>query len=490
MKTQFSRFNRFFRVGKPVILLVLFGAVSVCLAIPPAVKVADTLVDDPVLVLSGGSWGDIINGVSFQQDAVVTHLGWQYVTYYNAALHVCIARRQLPDGAWQNLELTDYTYGGVNDAHNVISMGICPNDGTIHLSFDYHCGTFHYQVSQTGAATDPNAITWGPGLFGSVRNTLEAGKPVSSPTYPRFWQTPTGDLQFYYRSGCSGGGDSMLADYDAATGLWKDTRMVISRTGLYSDVCGSSTSRNAYLNYPGYGPNGVLHWTWVWRESAGGTNHDICYAYSEDGGYTWYNDIGPLQEMRIGTGGEPKQTLLNLLWTQTVPKIVGRSLEGLPITVSSDDIIAVPMTREYSLMNQQSQAIDPQGRVHTVMYYETDKAGCDVWAGSDYHHYWRDLDGTWHHTMLPVAMGRRPKLFIRDNGDAFLMFLRGGSVVIAAATAQSNWTDWQEIAADNIHGPYQSEGAGDLYRFRDGDGVLSIMAQAGSTLRILDFQLQ
>lgn len=468
-----------------ITLIMLSAAISSAWAVPSVVKVADTLVDGQVLVMSGGNWGDIINGVSFQQDAVVTHQEWQYVTYYNTALHVCIARRHLPDGPWQKVELTDYAFAGGNDSHNVISMGICPNDGTIHLSFDHHISTLHYRVSQTGVATDPNGITWGPGLFGPVRNYLEADKPVSGVTYPRFWQTPGGSLQMFYRYGGSGGGDSMLADYDAAAGIWKNTRMVVSRTGYYSDVCGSSTSRNAYLNYPGYGPDGLLHWTWVWRESAGGTNHDICYAYSADGGYTWYNNAGPMQRMRIGTGGDPKQTLLDLEWSQTGPKVL-----ALPITVSSEDIIAVPMTREYSLMNQQSQAVDPQGRPHTVMYYETDKAGCDVWAGSDYHHYWRDHDGTWHHRMLPSARGARPKLFIRENGDAFLMFLRSGSVVIAAATAQSGWTDWQQIASDSLHGPYAGEGAGDLYRFREGDGILSIMAQSADTLRILDWQFR
>jgi len=37
-------------------------------------------------------------------------------------------------------------------------------------------------------------------------------------TYPRFWQTPQGNLQFCYRRGGSGNGDRMLVDYNAITG--------------------------------------------------------------------------------------------------------------------------------------------------------------------------------------------------------------------------------------------------------------------------------
>ena len=54
---------------------------------------------------------------------LLTDDGYQYVAYYNTSLHVCVARRQLPDGDWEKLELTDYTFAGGNDAHNIISMG-------------------------------------------------------------------------------------------------------------------------------------------------------------------------------------------------------------------------------------------------------------------------------------------------------------------------------------------------------------------------------
>lgn len=463
-------------------------------AAPSAVKIRDTIVDTQALILSGGSYGDTINGVSFQQDAVVTHNGWQYVTYYNTALHVCVARRQLPSGSWETLELTDYTFVGGNDAHNVISMGICPNDGTIHLSFDHHGHPLHYRVSQAGITADPEAIPWNASLFSEVRNYLEVGQPVSGVTYPRFWQAPAGNLQMSYRIGGSGSGDIIFVDYDAAQGIWKNTRMVFSRNGTYNDVCGTSTSRNAYLNYPGYGPDGVLHITWTWRESSGGTNHDICHTWSDDGGVTWYNSAPPLKQIDIYTAGQTTQTLLGLEWTATGPGIIGYATGSAVtqqlINVDSTDHVVIPVNRQYSLMNQQSQAIDPAGRVHTVMWYATDGVACNTWAssGREYHHYWRDLDGKWNHFKIPCAVGSRPKIFIRDNGDMFMVFLRSGGVYIAAASARSQWTDWQEIASDTTY-IYAGEGLGDVYRFQQADGMLSVMAQEGNTLHILDWQL-
>ena len=184
-------------------------------AAPQVTKISDTVVDPQALYL---------NSASFQQDAVITHNGWQYVTYYSDDRYVCVARRELPSGAWESVELTDY-YFSSTDGHNIISMGICPNDGTIHLSFDHHGSTLHYRVSEPNVTINPTAITWDASLFGPVRDYLEIEKPVSGLTYPRFWQTPDGDLQMGYRYGGSGNGDIILVDYDGSTGQWHHTRV-------------------------------------------------------------------------------------------------------------------------------------------------------------------------------------------------------------------------------------------------------------------------
>lgn len=87
-----------------------------------------------------------LNGNAFQQDAITSINGWQYAAFYSYLsssseldpLYVHLARRKLPASAWQVLVLDDYPQT-VDDGHNTVQLGICPGDGTIHLSYDHHC---------------------------------------------------------------------------------------------------------------------------------------------------------------------------------------------------------------------------------------------------------------------------------------------------------------------------------------------------------------
>lgn len=501
------------------ILICIFAFSLPVGAFPSVTLLQDTTVDSQGMTLGSGSpYGYAINGLSFQQNVLVTYNGWQYITYYNGSRHVCVGRRQLPSGSWDVIELTDYTLSTTTDAHNVVTMGICPNNGTIHLSFDHHGGTLHYRVSQINVATNPGSITWAAALFGSVQNYLEVGQTVSSVTYPRFWQTPDGDLQFGYRIDGSGNGDWAMADYDGTTGLWSNTRKVIARTGYYSDSLGSSSVRNPYLNGPvEYGPDGNLHVTWCWRETAGGANHDIMYSYSNDEGTTWYNNNILLSGFEIGTGETSVQSMFSVSWVNEGSQVIGlatgsSSTEQL-ITVASPDVTVVTLDRYYGLMNQQAQAIDSEGRVHIVMFHCTPETyngySYSTWGPEGarrYYHYWRDSDGVWTRNELPDYVGSRPKLFVRSNGDAFVIYqsrqsvnlndtgiyFLEGDLTIQAATAANQWNDWTIIHVES--GDFMNEMLADPYRFED--GVLSIMVQespstvgASTPVRVLDFQL-
>ena len=121
-------------------------------------KISDSVVDSEALTIDGG-FGQSINGLSFQQDAVVTCENRQYVAYYDGGRRVCIARRELPRGEWEVVRFEDYDFQS-NDAHNIISLGICPRDGTIHLAFDHHGHALHYRVSQQGVANASEAPAW------------------------------------------------------------------------------------------------------------------------------------------------------------------------------------------------------------------------------------------------------------------------------------------------------------------------------------------
>ncbi|MHC4626954.1 MAG: BNR repeat-containing protein, partial [Planctomycetota bacterium] len=322
-----------------VLLAVLIAAPRLAEADFRAAKIGDSLIDARALTIQGG-FGQCINGLSFQQDAIVTHGEHQYVVYYDGKRRVCLARRELPRGRWRIMRFADYDFKS-NDAHNTISMGICPKDGTIHLAFDHHGHSLHYRVSRKDGAHNPTDAAWDTSLFGPVISQLEAGKPIKI-TYPRFWQTPDGGLQFCYRRGGSGNGDRMLVDYDAESGLWVNTRQIDSGRGLFQDSMGDSRSRCSYPNGYNYGPDGKLHATWVWRESSQGSNHDLMYAYSRDRGRTWLNNKGePL-------GGPP----------------------GL----NSPGITVVPIDRLHGLMNTHGHAVDSKGRVHVVMWHCTDQS--------------------------------------------------------------------------------------------------------------------
>ncbi|MCE5185586.1 MAG: BNR repeat-containing protein [Planctomycetaceae bacterium] len=487
---------------------------SILYAFPSVQKISDSIVDVEALTIDG-PYGNVINGLSFQQEAVITHNGWQYVGYYNSSRHVCLSRRQLPNGSWERIEFTDYTFVS-DDAHNTISVGICPNDGTIHLSFDQHAGALHYRISQANAATNPSTVTWSASLFGPVRDFLENGKGVSSVTYPAFFKTPGGDMQMVYRTGGSGNGDLVLVDYSGASHLWSNTRMFISRQGTFTDEYNTNTVRCAYPNRYQYGLDGKLHVTWVWRENTH-ANHDVMYSYSDDGGTTWFNNGSSTCKLSMNDMTPQKMVPLNGISTDS--NIIGQA-PASPIRIDSPGVKVVNIPRKYGVMNTQAQAVDAQGRVHVVVWHCNDESFAyaaeqgyphtDTWGhplARRYHHYWRDANGTWRHNEMKWVAGNRPQLYIRPNGDAFMiynapvsltelasgLYFNFGHLTIAAATGESKWTDWQVIHTET--GPFLNEMLADPVRFEQ-DQVLSIMVQESpatsrlpTPLKIIEYTL-
>jgi rhamnogalacturonyl hydrolase YesR len=453
--------------------------------VPPATggikKIGDTVVDPAALTLKAGSeFGSTINGQAFQQDVIHSSHGWQYVAYYDGARHVCVARRKLPSGLWQKLQIAGCDFKS-NDAHNTISLGICEGDGTIHLAFDHHVTTLHYTVSKPGVATHPESVGWDGSLFGPVHSDIEKGKTIVI-TYPRFWNTPDGGLQFHYREGSSGKGNNMLVDYNPATGTWSGTRQLDSLTGTYSDDVNTSIHRNAYPNGYDYDSTGRLQATWTWRESAGGVNHDLLYAYSDDRGHTWFTDDG-------------------------------KPING-PASVDTPGLAVENISRRYGLMNNQAQAVDSTGRMHVIMWSSDAEtppnAGPSaVWGlpkDRRYHHYWREKAGNWHDDVLPWVAGSRPRLYIDDQDNLIMIYNRPvansvmesgiyfteGDLVIAVATARAHWLDWRVVTEEK--GPFINEMLADPIRWKS-EKILSIMVQetpkvigTPSPLRVLDYK--
>lgn len=467
----------------------------------------NSVVDPRGTTLSSRSpYGENINGQTGQRQALTSFNGYQYAIYYVTAAetapqaHVAVARRKLPGGPWQVIELKDAAIkNGVfkgttepNDSHNAASLDVCPKDGTIHIAYDHHNHPLRYRVTATGAATEPETAKWDASLFLPERSDLVDGKPVNGVSYPSFLRTPAGDLQLIVRLGHSGRASTWLFNYDGASHRWTDGWPFEDGTvGLYDPVTPPSKDRSAYYNDFTYGPDGKLHATFVWRESptrgrgGNGANHDISYIYSEDNGKSWKNNAGQLISDKSGANGLSKR-----------------------VTIDLPGLLVVPKHQWSSMINGQGQAVDSTGRVHVLMYHldpaKTDVSvqGGRVWRTDDssYFHYWRADDGTWRSGKIDARVGNRPKIAFDQNDNAYAVFSNGPKsgirgmdrdLVIAVATKAADWADWKVVHTQK--GPFLTEPLIDTARLAS-DGVLSIWMQdspkkdaEATAIRVFDF---
>ena len=470
------------------IALVLLGLNALAVAQPTVALKADTVIDPAAWNFPEGKYGTTVNGQTFQQEAVVTHAGYQYASFFADGGILAIGRRKLPDGAWEVIRFSDYKAKDHRDAHNVASMGICETDGTIHLMFDHHNNDLRYRRSVPGLASKPAEMPWNESQFGPITSKLDGTTRVQNVTYPQIYPTPNGKLQVMYRLGASGDGDWYLAEYDpsAGGGTWTILGIVLSSKGRYQ----TSPSRCGYPNPLRYDADNRLHMTWTWREAPENTpfdlrtNHDLLYAYSEDFGRTWRNNAGEtIADLTGQAGGN-----------------VGKS-----ITIDSPGTIAQPTKFLWGQMNTTTQFIDSKGCIHVINWQNPH----DATAGTKdlnqwkYYHYVRSADGTWKETLLPFV-GRKPQLVVDTTGNAIVAYVRGdnanyhgtdpgGKLTIAVATEASGWTDWKTTwTADR---PSVGEPLLDHARWK-AESVLSVYLQdkpaqpgAPSPLRVIDFSV-
>ena len=445
-------------------------------------------------------YGQAINGEAFQGQALTSFNGYEYAVYWATdkvtapAAHVAVARRELPDGSWQVIDLVGSPFrNGVRkgtqepfDAHNTCSIGICPKDGSIHIAYDLHNNPLRYRVTAPGVASTPGTSKWDESFFQPERDELVPGQPVQQVCYPYFARTPAGDLQLFVRRGGSGDGSWWLWNYSGTSHAWTSGwQYDDGSAGAYDRYKKPSPKRSSYPNGWTYGPDGKLHSLFVWRESGqspGAVNHDISYIYSEDGGITWKNNAG---------------------------QTVGDHGKNLLVSLLSPGIVVVPTTAYESLMNSQGQAVDSAGRIHTVMYHldptkhETVTPG-RAWQliNCSYFHHWRDAGGVWHTNTIPAPVGSRPQLVFDRNDNAYAVFTNGKSqgiyaadrnLVIARASAASQWSDWKVVAT--VPGLFHTEPMLDQDRMRT-DSVLSVVVQQSpekdcqpTRIRVIDFAI-
>lgn len=79
-----------------------------------------------------------------------------------------LGRRTLPSGAWSTLQLPHNL--SASDSHNVISLGVSPADGKIHVALDCHSTQVFYTSSEANLATSGNS--WVASRFATITTTL------------------------------------------------------------------------------------------------------------------------------------------------------------------------------------------------------------------------------------------------------------------------------------------------------------------------------
>ena len=192
--------------------------------------------------------------------ALLTHADRQFVAFYDGKRRMTLAERRLDSAAWRFV-LLPQTLGW--DSHNSVTL-VVDELGFLHLSGNMHGDPLVYFRT-----TQPWDIT----TF--VRVGYMLGSEEDCVTYPVFLRGPRGELIFTYRNGSSGNGNQIYNVYDSASRRW--------RRLLDTDLTDGEGRRNAYLSGPQWGPDGVYHLAWVWRETPDcATNHDLSYARSRN----------------------------------------------------------------------------------------------------------------------------------------------------------------------------------------------------------------
>ncbi|MGV8829807.1 MAG: BNR repeat-containing protein [Breznakibacter sp.] len=327
------------------------------------------------LSVIGDGWAEnSVNATIFRKNSVVSSTNYQFVAYYDSLARVVIARRKHGDSKWE-LHTTQYS-GNVRDAHNVISLMV-DGDGYLHMSWDHHNTPLRYCRS-----VEPEGLQ-----MGDMEPMIGLNEAVVS--YPEFYRMNGGGVIFAYRDGGSGNGNMVLNRYELATRKW---------VRLQDNLIDGEGQRNAYWQIHVDG-NASIHVSWVWRETPDvGSNHDMCYACSKDGGVTWMKSTGEQYD--------------------------------LPISESTAEVVE-RIPQNSNLINQTSMTADKHGNPYIATYYRASGDSCTqyhviyraqgIWKTSVATKRTLDFDlGGMGSRSIPVS---RPQLLVMDGRENQILVL-------------------------------------------------------------------
>lgn len=362
-----------------------------------------------------------------------------------------LAKRKLGDKTWQ-VQPTAYK-GNVKDAHNDISI-IVDAKGYLHVSWDHHDTRLRYARSAA-----PLSLELGSEM-------AMTGQQETKVTYPEFHNLPDGRLLFCYRSGQSGRGNMVMNTYDPATQKWQQ---------IQNNLIDGQGLRSAYWQMC-TGPKG-LYLSWTWRESWDvSTNHDICYAFSPDGGVTWQKSNGEKY--------------------------------SLPITQETAETVwNVP--QKSSLINQTAMAVDSVGNPYIATYWDSGKGPQYkvVYFRND---KWQLLDSDFVTTPFSLGGGgtksipiSRPQLLAKDN-HVYLLFRdagRGNYVSVGIGAVDTGTWVVKDIVKED-QGQWEPnydkalwQDKGKLHIFcqkvsqADGEGLNNVAPEPVKVIEVNKFQL-
>ena len=395
----------------------------------------------------GKGWSQTsVNTAVFRNNSLVTHGNTQYIAYYDADGYLTIGKRAVGTDSW-TVKQSQYK-GNCKDAHNVISFMV-DGKGYLHVAFDHHGHALKYCRSKAPGSLE----------LGELRPMT--GKDEGNVTYPEFYTLKGGDLLFAYRSGSSGSGNLVLNKYNTKKGKW---------TRIQDVLIDGEGARNAYWQLY-VDAAGTIHLSWVCRETPNvATNHDLCYARSENGGKTWTKSTGEVYK--------------------------------LPITEANAEC-AYKIPQNSELINQTSMTADAKGRPYIATYWRDEESKVPqyrlVWNDGK---EWKQQQVSDRVTPFSLSGGgtkcipiARPRLVIREkNGktEAYYVFRdveRGSKVSLAYAEdlGNSGWkvkdlTDFSVEAWEPSHDTELWKNGGNLDIYvqcaSQGDGEKAVATEA------------
>ncbi len=368
---------------------------------------------------------------SQDQSKVLSYNGYEYTIYYDAAdgsgnVYPKVTRRTLSNNNLETVTLNTAEGRQIDplDPHNTTDLGISPADGRLHIQWVMHNERIHYAISNERCLTEARfercRFTW----RGQTSNTRQEEKI----TYPEYFNAPDGTLYSGFRSGNGTGGDWVLHIY-LDNGTWRDLgTILLGRSGTYDLDSQNglemgwnpSRRRGPYIDAAKFDSNGRLHLMWTWRETEPGeevlnpllAQHDIYYAYSDDGGLNWSDNSGT----SVATN------------------------EIDPIRVEDSGTIAVYVRTGYWRANIMRMEIDRDNQPHIVMP-TSDTFSLDLLqARIRQMHFWRTTDGVWHEQFIEPSEAAQQSFNIGG-----IQFDRANNMYVLYPKDQLGWVQYEAV---------------------------------------------